>query len=491
MHPRLTWGLAFGTRLVLVAVLALLTTGFVLRVFDFSQAPDYGEGTLLATIERMGRQPVSADWLTGPEITLSPYGPVYYMAVRAARAVLPWKHSLIPGRLVSLLATLIATALVGLVVGRRTGHVELAMLAAVVLLVSPVVFTWATPHRVDPLAVLLALAAYIALDLRRHGLVLSACLIVLASLVKQSMALSGLAVFVYLLCNRQYKPAFGYAILVAGLGVFAWSALDRASGGYYLAAAVRGHLGPMWPQQGFEHFYWFLATPLGLAASITIAWVLLKEPAEATRSVYALGFVLSTLIASLLSCKEGASYAYFFEASVLGAVVVGQYGLAALLSLHRERALLAASLAALILAAPEARFLRHRGFRFDTTPYGSAILSARLARSVPGYVLADGQYIEAVLQAGWRPLVNDPFLLRQMVRNGTLQPAPVLEAMQRGEVKYLVLKRTVARHRAQIGTTSQKWPPEVLHAMERWYVLDQVAGDDLFLYRHRGDRVTP
>lgn len=484
MDARISWWLRLGTRLVLVAVILVLIVAAVLRVFDFSQAPDYGEGTLLATVERLARQPMSADWIEGPEYTLCPYGPIYYWTVRAATAVLPWQHSLLPGRLVSLLATLAVTALVMLLVRRHSQSVDLALLTGIILLVSPVVHTWATPHRVDPLAVLLALGGCMAIGLRRQGVVISACLIVLASLVKQNMALAGLPIFVWLLARRQFKAAAGYAVLVAGLGLIAWYSLDRATGGYFMATAVRSHLGAMWPQQGFLHFYWFVSTPLGLTAWLVTAWLLVKSPIEVCHSVYCLGFIASTLFAALLSSKEGASYAYFFEASVLGSLVIGLYGLPPVLALDRLRALTIGALLALVLVGPEARSLRHRGLRLDTVAYGSPTVSSRLPRSESGYVLADGQYLDAVLEAGLTPLVNDPFLFRQMVGTDNLEPTKVVEALQRGDVKYLVLKRTLSRHRQQLGKLSQKWPQEVLDAMEQHYVLD-MATEEIYIYRHK------
>lgn len=473
-------------RFVLFATLGLVVAGEVLRVFDFRQAPDYGEGTILAAVERMDREPVSAQWFEGPVYTLSPYGPGYYRLVQAVTHLLPWQHSLIPGRLISLWATLTMAGLIAFAVRKQTNRLELGLLSAIILLLSPVVYVWGTPHRVDPLAVLLALVAYLTIDARRLGVVLSACAVVLASLVKQNMAFAAAAVFLYLVFQRRFKAAVAYAILVAGLGVATWGLLNQFTGGYFLATAVKSHLGAMWPQQGFMHLYWFLTTPVGLVASIVLGWRFVQRPSEVLGSVYAIGFVLSTLMAALLSCKEGASYAYFFEASVLATLVIGLHGLAAIGPLHEGRALAMTALVALILLAPEARWLRHRGFQCYTTPYGSSWITSRLASSTPTYVLADGQYLDAVLRAGLAPLVNDPFLFRQLVGNGGLSPDRIVEAMARGEVQYLVLKRSIAGHRKQLGSISQKWPREVVDAMQEHYVLDMAEGEDLFVYRHRG-----
>ena len=106
MKDRLPGPVAIALRLALGGLLLLMAAAYVCRVFDFRQQPDYGEGTVLAMVERMGSQRISSGWLRGPVYTATSYGPGYYWVVRAADSVLPWRHSLIPGRLVSLAASL-------------------------------------------------------------------------------------------------------------------------------------------------------------------------------------------------------------------------------------------------------------------------------------------------------------------------------------------------------------------------------------------------
>ena len=100
------------------------------------------------------------------------------------------------------------------------------------------------------------------------------------------------------------------------------------------------------------------------------------------------------------------------------------------------------------------------------------------------YVLADGHLVPGVLHAGFFPLVNDPYLFRLLVDKGVLDPSRVIRAMERGEVKGLVLKKSIPRHRRQVGGISQKWPPEILDAMQRYYELDATS-EELFIYKHR------
>ncbi len=307
MPKWISQSLSIGTRAALAGALLLTVACALLRVFDSSRPGDYGEGTILAMVERMQEESISAAWLDGPVYTLSFYGPGYYRAVQAVTAVTPWRHTLIPGRLVSLLATLATAALITLIVWRGTGSCELGMAAALIFLVSPIVYAWGTPHRVDPLATLFAIGAYLAIGHRRHGVWGSAVCVAAGSLVKQTVALTALPIFLYLLLARRYKAGLWYAILVAVLGIVSWFVLDAISGGYFLATAIQGNLGTMWPTQGFWAGYAFLCTPLGLIASIVVVYRFVERPAAITESVYAIGFVMSTLLAALLSCKEGAA----------------------------------------------------------------------------------------------------------------------------------------------------------------------------------------
>ncbi|MEE9602076.1 MAG: hypothetical protein V3V75_02135, partial [Thermoguttaceae bacterium] len=175
----------------ILAALAAVALGFVAGVFDL-KTKDYGEGPILAMVERMRHQTVTADWLQGPEHTVTCYGPGYYWSVLATSAAMPgWQRTLIPGRLVSLAAALAVAALIAAVVARRVGSVPLGLFAALIFLTWPVTDFWVPFHRTDVLAVLFGLSAYVAASSdNRRGLLIAALLIGVGSLVKQTVALS-------------------------------------------------------------------------------------------------------------------------------------------------------------------------------------------------------------------------------------------------------------------------------------------------------------
>jgi hypothetical protein len=448
-------------------------------------------------VQRLRQEPISPRWLEGPELTLTSYGPAFYWSVQAVSAVTPqWRQTLIPGRLVSLAATLAAAALIALTIGRAARNIEPGLVGAVLFLAAPPVHAWGTTYRVDALAMLLALGTYLTIGHCRDGvtaaakrrtltaaaIVASAACAALGSLAKQTAALSAISVMVYLLINRQFRAATYYAVLVAGLGMVAWFTLNRATGGYFFAGSVRGNLCAMSLRSGFWAGHAMLATPLGVAAAAIALWLFVRRPSRALQSVYWVGFPISLLIATGLSCKEGATASYFLEACGLGAILIGRFGLAALWSAHRGRALAAGLLVAATVAAPDLQLVRQHGLSLPDRPFGGPFIAAHLKNAPNAYVLADGQHVSAVLQAGCRPLVNDSFLFRVLVSGGIVNPGPVIHAMEQGQVPFLVLKRTIESHRQQVGTPSQKWPGAVLEAMQRCYVL-VAEDDDIFIYR--------
>ncbi len=362
-------------------------------------------------------------------------------------------------------------------------------------LAAPPVHAWGTTYRVDALALLPALGTYLIIGRCRRGrrykqtvtaaaLVGSAACAALGSLAKQSAALAAIGVVIYLLANRQFRAATLYAILVAAIGIAAWFTLNRVSGGYFFTGAVRGNLCAMSLRSGFWAGHAMLATPLGVAAAAVAAWLFVRQPRSALGSVYWIGFLVSMLIATGLSCKEGATASYFLEACALGTIVIGRFGLAKLWSAHRGRALSAGLLLACAVAAPDLQFVRQHGLNLPDRPYGGALIAGRLQHSRSAYVLADGQHVSAVLEAGCRPLVNDSFLFRVLADHGVVSPAVVIRAIEQGQVPFLVLKRSIESHRQQVGTMSQKWPAVVLEAMQRHYVLE-TEDDDIFIYRQR------
>jgi len=363
----------------------------------------------------------------------------------------------------------------------------MAAAAALLYLASPAVQAWGTVHRVDPLATLLAVAAYVVLSgpPGRCRVVAAALCVVAGSLVKQNIALTTLPLVVYLFLDRRPRAAIGLGLLVALLGVTIWLAWDHLTGGFMYRTGVQANLGQILLRQAFWASHDFLTSPLGVAAMVLIGYRLVERPAEVSRTVWGVGWLLATALAAGLSIKEGASPNYFLEASALGAMLIGVEGLGAAWAIHRGRAMAVVLVLLAAIIAPEIRSIRSHGLRLPTAPYCSRLIAQRLGPPDGRYALADGQHICAVLQAGWPLLLNDPFLHRLLIDHGHMSVQPTVKALEEGQVAWIVLKRSIEEHQQQVGRVNQKWSPEVLAAMRRCFVLDLADVDQfLFIYRY-------
>jgi hypothetical protein len=473
-------------RAVVAGCVALAVTAAVLRVFDFGQLCDFGEGTLVPMVDRLAQEPRASVWLDSLPYTLSPYAPGYYSVVLAVSRWLPWQHSLIPGRLVSLGATLITAALVAFVVGRRSRSGAMAAATAVLYLASPAVQAWGTVYRVDPLATMLAVAAYVVLSgpPSRWRVVAAALCVVAGSLVKQNVALTTLPLVVYLLLDRRPRAALGLGFLVTLLGATIWLIGDHLTGGFMYRTGVQANLGQVLLRQAFWASHDFLTSPLGVAAMVLIAYRVVERPVAVSRTVWGVGWLLATAVAIGLSVKEGASPNYFLEASALGAMLIGVEGLGAAWAIHRGRTMAVTLVLLAAVIAPEIRSIRSHGLRLPTEPYCGRLIAQRLGPPDGRYALADGQHICAVLQSGWPLLLNDPFLHRLLIDHGHMSARPTVRALEKGQVGWIVLKRSIEEHQQQVGRVNQKWSPEVLAAMRRCFVLE-LADKDKFLFIYR------
>ncbi len=472
------------------------------RVFDFTHLPDYGEGTVLAAVERMQQEPLAPRWIEEPPYTLCPYGPVYYWAASGATRLLGLEHTLVPGRLVSLAATLVTVGLLIWAVRRAAGSLAMGLVIAALFLTTPVIRGWGVVYRVDALATLMALSAYLLAECGGRvrqgdeapaasapaawdwGLVGSAVCIAAGSLVKQTVALAALPIFLWLLVHQRRRAALGYAVLVAVLGIAGWWIVDRISGGYHLSCAVKGHMGHMSLAYGFWKGYDFLFIPLASLGMASVLFLAVGRPWAVLRSLYTLGFLVSTAIATVLSGRQGSAACYFMEALCLAGLAAGAIALHALVRRHAGRAAWTAALLSVLLALPELQALRRQGRDWSIRPYASALVEAKLHARPGDWVLADGQHLDAALRAGLTPALNDSFFMRLSVEAQRMSPQALLDAMQDGRVGWLILRRPTEEHVAQVGTISQKWPAEVARAMQRLY--EPVAnGEELFLYHRR------
>lgn len=472
------------TRLALAGAIVSVTLNLGFLVYDLHHK-SYGDGPMLATCERLRAEPISPDWMRQPPYTLSCYGPAFYYVTNALAELGGWRHSLEPGRIVSLLAALAAAMFAAIAAGRQTKNAEIGLLAALMFMTSAPFSEWVPHARVDMLGIAFSAAAFMVVGTSRRSLIIAACCIAAGSLSKPTIALSAAPIFAHLLANRRYRDAGVFAACVVALGVAAWGAVEWASHGFFLTAVLTGNRNPMLSWHGYFFLYQFLSFPIGAVSVLVVGQLLIASPQRFLRSLYSLGFAVSLAISLVAICKQGAELNYFLETSLLGALAIAVDGVPRLCLPGPRRGLAVMACTAVVLGLPYAREVRHQYLEPAERPEYYGMIENYLADESPEVeLLADGRMVDAVLAAGRTPWLNDSYLYMLMVDNGTIDPKPLLDRMRDGRIKWLFLRKDYQDHVEASTRQGNCWPVQVLDAFPRYYELVE-KGNGLWVYRHR------
>jgi hypothetical protein len=464
---------------ILLAALLALTAFHTIRAFDHSR--DEYEGAMIPVTERERGGLPGPDWLTALPYTVTPYGPGFF-ALAGTASVGPLQRTLIPGRLVSVAAAFLTAVVIVVVVGRRTASAVCGLAVGVLYLGYPIIAYWFHDYRVDALACFFAVAAYAAPDLPRRGLLASALLVVVGSVVKQTVALAAVPVFVHLLLVGRRRDAFFYLGGVAALGALTWGALFYLSHGYYFDLGLWGNRRVYLLRKAIQSTEEFAENPAFIAAAVALiaAFVAHSKPIYTNRYVIAL--IISWGFAGLLSGGEGAATNYFLESAGLVCILLGIYGVSALWQLDRART-------AIVLSA--AGFAVIAGVSANTVAYVRAggkapDLTTVKNQAATEFVLADRQFIGPAIWAGLTPAVNDPFFYGVVVKNRAVDVNRLVEDMKAGRVSALVLAKPLE----QDALTDNKWPAEIMEVMRTHYApAGRADAGYLYLYVQRPVRV--
>jgi 4-amino-4-deoxy-L-arabinose transferase-like glycosyltransferase len=309
--------------LALLAPAALLGLGvwqFLVRARLFLLSPfssDYGEGQVLAIIQRMVLDGTFFGDLGRYPMVLSNYPPVYpLLNVPGFRYFGP---SLFQPRLLSLLATLALAAFLFALLRRRTGNAWMAASFALLVFAPWFVQTWAATARIDMLAQMLSMAGLYAFDRlgARGGFrcYLPYLVFGLAFYTRQTTLVVPAAVLGSLLLEAGRRREFPRALAAfAGpvlAALFAMNVATRGQAWLHLfpyAAAADYDLVHM--AQCYGSFL-LLASPLVL---LVLAGLVLRPRAllSGPNLPLALFWVLSLAGLSTIA-KEGAAQNYFIE----------------------------------------------------------------------------------------------------------------------------------------------------------------------------------
>jgi len=428
---------------------------------------DFGEGPTLDQALRLARgenlyppPPLTSSW------TVTNYPPL--VALLQAPLVLLFGPALWYGRLLSLLAVLVAAGCVGGIVRRLGGDRFGAWIAGGTLLAIPYVQHWASLDRVDGPALGLACGALYVLvraPTRGRTLWLAAALLVAAIGARQSYALAaplGGALFL----GRAVGWRRGLALLglVLGGSLILVGLLQALTGGFVFHVVLAN----LAPWEGARVLYQARemgrGMPLLLLGAGLGGFRLCRRGGAGAWLV--LGFGLGALLSALTVGKIGSNVNYLLEWSVALCLALGLVFVKA--GATGGRRLLAGIVLPLLLVAQLGGMVRwfQRGF----WPERAAKLawSAEVAqldetvRAAAGEVLAD-EYL-ALLPLAGRPIPLEPFAMRQLAVTGRWDERPlVAKVMDRSYPVVLLYDPP------DFDSFGERWPPRTAAALRQRY----------------------
>lgn len=470
--------------LIAAAILLMLYAG---RIFD-KHDMKYGEGSVTSFVERMGIEPVSRAWLERPPYNVTGYGPLYYETVFAVSRMFPAAKGVLPGRFVSFLSLLGVTCLIFLAVRELTRNPILGLVASTLFLASPIVWNWGVVQRVDMLSLLFSIGAFYLVDRRWHYLLLAVMLIVVGSTVKQPVVFASAPLALYLAVKKEYFRAGALLGAVGVIGIVAWALIFWATDGYFFVASIQANMNRLYPEIGLRNGFAFTGTLLGSMAILVAALFLCEKGREALSCRFTVGFLFTFALSLLLSCKEGASNNYFLEASALGAIVIGRYGLGRLWEYSPSVGRVgAAAVAVLCLAQwPVYHEARFPGWKTGEPNEYRAVADFAARTKAKSY-LADGALVDAVLACGGKVAVDECFVFRLLDDKGIVSVGPLLGEIRNGRIGGLVLAYPLEHHQKLLGQPGQFWPEDLIAEMRAQYRL-VTTGPKFYLYEYCGPK---
>lgn len=412
------------------------------------------ESPNLATIRLLqaGGSPYDPAVYDGVRFTLTPYTPVYFLALAALPEIAG--RPFLSARIVSL-ACIAACAFLVMLWPRRAA---LGLAAAGAFLLAWPVTAYATYLRMDPLALLCSALCVAALHRPTPRRVeLAAVCAVLAVMTKQTSGAAAVAGAVYLLA-RDRRLALRFVLTGLGLGAAAagLATLSWGEGFWFSVFVLRDSpvsLATLWEQARHQ-----LRSPVFVlllcAGGVSLAGALRREGADVLRRSPAAAYLLCTWAVLLLTLgKEGSSAVYFLE-PMLALALWWADTLRHDVTAPRARA----ACLALLLACAGTELATGAGHRelyafppnteADDGAYYAAVRAglAKAGHAAPRVLnLGPPQHAYGIAED---VCMNDVSTYDQAYEQGVLDPAPLVAAIRARAYDVVVLSRLATPERA-------------------------------------------
>lgn len=437
-----------------------------------SPSPDDGlEGTLLheARLVRAGEplyRPLRTD-----EFVSAPYTPLHTLLL-ATTAPDP-ERPFTAGRMISLLALMVAVAAVFGFVSVHSRLAWLGLIAALLLLAFPPAQLWATRIKPDMLALCFTASGLLVASLRGGRWAdWAALLFALAFWTKQTALIAPFAVGVNLLIT-DWRRAARYA-LTYGLALGApYLALDLATGRMLTGHIWGLHRSEWWDVALFRKYAGLLRWSLPLLGLAALLLPQARRDYVARQALLYAGLAPLTLYAS---GEVGAHHNHLLE-SMLAWTMAGCLGVGVAWATWRPgpwRIARAAAATAGLIWAAELAWPTPAWYGGEFFPPSRERFATYLA-SKPGEALADDPAL--LLLAGKPIRFDDPSTMGPAITSGVWDPSGMHAMIDQQQFSVILLPIDL---RTETQDATGRWTDETLALINQRYQLE--FADELFSY---------
>ena len=482
--------LAFG--IGIGAVLTLLEHLFTYLWFPYPL--DDGEGFCLNQAVRVASGQALYPPLGSPPYIITNYPPVF-----------PWLLSIFtdpnnirfaPGRMISIIATLVIALTAGGSVRAVTKNTAVGWITGFLILASPVFYFWGALLRVDILATALGMVAfYIAVSAKGPRTYWAIPFLLAAFYTRQSSVEVLIAIVVALFINGENERRIlsenrRQALLLGGLWVIlvlaALAALQISSHGEFWNHTVVYTRTRFFPMRAVGNIIFIVQTHaiLVLLSLFALAGSLRQTP----RRIFGL-FFLASILTSLLSGKVGSDMNYFLNFLVAASMLTGLLfsDISELIARDKSRLALIPLLLLIPAAIYQCGFIegnRNNSFHpgHDALNYGMKVVET--LQSTRGPILSED---EGFCLLSGHEVVFNPFIMSELAREGIWDQTPFVESIKNKEFDLIMLRFYVDDpnndDRPGVGGNAgwDRFTVEMEGAIKESYELDP---DSIDLYRN-------
>ena len=487
--------------LAAAVILGVLSAGW--QAFYKITAPyqlDYGEGVVLAGALRVAQGQSLYPPVKGVPYVIDPWGPVLYLLLAAPARI--FGASFVAPRLLSAAATLASTLFLFLLLRLWTRSRKVALIFSLLYLSLPVIRVWSWLLRPDHFGIAFSLAGIYLFAARPRRWLVAACLFVAAAFIKPTFIAAPLAVFLYLLAQKQRSRALGFAICTAGMGLAAFAIMQGLTGGAFAFHFLRTH-----PGYALAHFVGMTALVVwGFPALDLLGWIFVAQSLWRSRYLLPVLYFCTSKLVTLSSGNEGASGNHFLEWAATLCLVAGvAYDCLSRQQPRRVYNQLACNLAVVGVVASLMVFFplvfmpwqrldqkidlalleyspirgQFAGLLRTADPRDSMCpeLQAFLRRQVGSRALSEN--VGTALLSGKRLLVSEPFIYRQLVSRSELSAEPLAAMIRSRQVDFIILNQETPQLRLPRKGTGRSWwweregpwPSSILDGIEENYAV--------------------